>query len=85
MAWVLAGVAVLGLAHLLRPRHEDPFALGPTILAGVGGAVLGGFAATFAGAEPGTPGLSTVFFASTGAMAAMLVFRLIWRSGRSRP
>ena len=82
LAWVLAGVAVLGLAHLLRPRSEDPLALGPTILAGVGGAVLGGIASTLLGAEDGAPGLRTVFFASSGAMAAMLVFRLIWRRAR---
>jgi uncharacterized membrane protein YeaQ/YmgE (transglycosylase-associated protein family) len=82
LAWVLAGVTVLGLAHLLRPRSEDPLALGPTILAGVGGAVLGGIASTLLGAEEGPPGLSTVFFASSGAMVTMLVFRLIWRRAR---
>jgi uncharacterized membrane protein YeaQ/YmgE (transglycosylase-associated protein family) len=79
---VLAGVAVLGLAHLLRPRREDPLALGPSILAGVGGAVLGGIASTLLGAEEGPPGFRTVFLASAGAMAAMLVFRLIWRRRR---
>jgi uncharacterized membrane protein YeaQ/YmgE (transglycosylase-associated protein family) len=72
---------VLGLAHLLRPRDDDPFALGPSILAGVGGAVLGGMASSLLGAEDGAPSLRTVFFASGGAMAAMLVFRLIWRRG----
>jgi uncharacterized membrane protein YeaQ/YmgE (transglycosylase-associated protein family) len=80
---VFAGVAVLGIAHLLRPRRDDPFALGPTILAGVGGAVLGGIASSLLGAEEGPPGVRTVFFASSGAMAAMLVFRLIWRRGGS--
>ena len=79
---MLAGAAVLGLAHLLRPRREDPLALGPTILAGIGGAVLGGIASTLLGAEEGPPGFRTVFFASSGAMATMLVFRLIWRSRR---
>ena len=80
---MLAGAAVLGLAHLLRPRRDDPLALGPTILAGVGGAVLGGIASTLLGAEEGLPGLRTVFFASSGAMAAMLVFRMVWRRSRS--
>lgn len=80
---MLAGVAVLGLAYLLRPRRDDPLALGPTILTGVAGAVLGGIASSLLGAEEGPPGLRTVFFASTGAMAAMLIFRLFWRFGRS--
>lgn len=81
LAWLLAGIAVLVIAHLVRPR-QDPLALGPTILAGIGGAVLGGMAASLAGAEEGPPGLRTVFFTSTGAMLAMLVFRLIWRRRR---
>jgi len=72
---------VLGLAHLLRPRDEDPLALGPSILAGVGGAVLGGIASTLLGAEPEPPGFRTVFFASGGAMVAMFVLRRIWRRG----
>jgi uncharacterized membrane protein YeaQ/YmgE (transglycosylase-associated protein family) len=66
----------------LRPRHDDPLGLGPTILAGVGGAVLGGIASSLLGAEEGPPGFRTIFFASSGAMAAMLVFRLIWRRAR---
>jgi uncharacterized membrane protein YeaQ/YmgE (transglycosylase-associated protein family) len=70
---------------VLRPRHEDPLALGPTILAGVGGAVLGGMASSLLGAEEGPPGLRTVFFASAGAMVTMLVFRLIGRRGGSKP
>ena len=70
---------------MLRPRHEDPLALGPTILAGVGGAVLGGIASSLLGAEEGPPGLRTVFFASGGAMVTMLIFRLIGRRGRSKP
>jgi uncharacterized membrane protein YeaQ/YmgE (transglycosylase-associated protein family) len=76
---VLAGVLVLGLAHLLRPRDEDPLALGPSILAGIGGAVLGGIASTLLGPEAGPPGFRNVVFSSIGAMAAMLIFRLIWR------
>jgi len=83
LAWLLAGVAVLALAHLLRPRH-DPLALGPTILAGVGGAVLGGMVATLLGAEEGPPGIRTVFFTSAGSMLAMLLFRLSWRRRGSR-
>lgn len=75
-------MVVLVIAHLLRPRHEDPLALGPTILAGIGGAVLGGIASSLVGAEEGPPGLRTVFFASGGAMATMLVFRLLGRRGR---
>jgi hypothetical protein len=47
--------------------------------------VLGGIVSSLAGAEPGGPGLRTVLFASTGAMAAMLLFRVIWRRGRSKP
>jgi uncharacterized membrane protein YeaQ/YmgE (transglycosylase-associated protein family) len=81
VAWLLAGIVVLAIAWALRPRSEDPLALGPTILAGVGGAVLGGILSSLLGAEEGPPGLRTVFFASTGAMAAMLVFRLIRRRG----
>ncbi len=73
---------MLGIAFVLRPRRDDPLALGPSILAGIGGAVLGGIASTLLGAEEGPPGLRTVFFASGGAMAAMLVFRLIWRRTR---
>jgi uncharacterized membrane protein YeaQ/YmgE (transglycosylase-associated protein family) len=69
---------------VLRPRDEDPLALGPSILAGIGGAVLGGIASSLFGAEEGPPGFRTVLFASTGAMASMLVFRLIWRHGRSK-
>jgi uncharacterized membrane protein YeaQ/YmgE (transglycosylase-associated protein family) len=80
---VLAGAAVLGLAHLLRPRHGDPLALGPTILAGVGGAVLGGIASTLLGAEEGPPGCRTVLFASGTAMVVMAVFRRVWRGGGS--
>jgi hypothetical protein len=72
------------IAHLVRPRH-DPLALGPTTLAGIGGAVLGGMVASLAGAEDGAPGLRTVFFTSTGAMLSMLVFRLIWRRRETKP
>jgi uncharacterized membrane protein YeaQ/YmgE (transglycosylase-associated protein family) len=84
VAWLLAGIAVLALAHLLRPR-DDPFALGPTILAGIGGAVLGGMVATLLGAEEGPPGLRTVLFASTGAMAAMALFRSSRRRRNPKP
>jgi uncharacterized membrane protein YeaQ/YmgE (transglycosylase-associated protein family) len=82
---MLAGVAVLALAHLLRPR-DDPFAVGPTILAGIGGAVLGGMVATLLGVEEqDPPGLRTVLFASTGAMVAMALFRTGRRKGKTKP
>jgi len=83
LAWLLAGIAALVIAYLVRPR-QDPLALGPTILAGIGGAVLGGMAASFLGAEDGPPSLRTLFFASAGAMVAMAVFRLSWRR-RTKP
>ncbi|HVR28883.1 MAG TPA: hypothetical protein VMS86_05055 [Thermoanaerobaculia bacterium] len=83
LAWLLAGIAVLAIAYLVRPR-QDPLALGPTILAGIGGAVLGGMVATLVGGEEGTPGLRTIFSTSAGAMLAMLLFRLNWRSRRTK-
>lgn len=78
LAWLLAGIAVLAIAYVVRPR-QDPYALGPTILAGIGGAVLGGMAASMTGADGGEPGPSTIVSTSIGAMVAMLLFRLDWR------
>ena len=75
---------MLAFAYVVRPR-QDPLALGPTILAGIGGAVLGGMASTLLGAEEGAPGLRTVLFTSAGAMLAMLVFRLSWHRRRTKP
>jgi hypothetical protein len=47
--------------------------------------VLGGIASSLLGADEAAPGLRTVFFASSGAMVTMLVFRLIGRRGGSKP
>jgi uncharacterized membrane protein YeaQ/YmgE (transglycosylase-associated protein family) len=83
LAWLLAGIAALAIAYLVRPR-QDPLALGPTILSGIGGAVIAGIAASLLGSEEGPPSLRTVFFASGGAMVAMAIFRLSLRR-RTKP
>ena len=74
IAWLLAGALALGLARVLRPS-EDPYALAPTIVAGIIGAVLGGAVASLMGGDDVTVGARTVLLASIGAMVLMGGYR----------
>jgi uncharacterized membrane protein YeaQ/YmgE (transglycosylase-associated protein family) len=79
LSWVVLGLIVGVLAKWLVPG-ADPGGLIVTILLGVGGALLGGWAATALGFG-GVTGLNlgSILVATGGAIVLLLAFRALQR------
>jgi uncharacterized membrane protein YeaQ/YmgE (transglycosylase-associated protein family) len=77
LAWLIVGLALLGLARVTRPS-PDPYGLAPTMLIGIGGAVLGGVVASVV-LPDADPGLHTLVLTTVGAIVTMGVYRLLRR------
>jgi uncharacterized membrane protein YeaQ/YmgE (transglycosylase-associated protein family) len=77
LGWIIFGLIVGVIAKLLMPGR-DPGGFIITILLGIGGAVLGGFAGRMLGLYE--PGESAGFFvALLGAVALLFLYRLTLR------
>jgi uncharacterized membrane protein YeaQ/YmgE (transglycosylase-associated protein family) len=79
LSWVVLGLIVGVLAKWLMPG-DDPGGLVVTILLGIGGALLGGWAATALGFG-GVTGLNlgSILVATGGAIVLLLAFRALQR------
>jgi len=77
LSWVVMGLVVGVLAKVIMPG-KDPGGVIITILLGIGGAFVGGFAGTFLGLGAVTGfNISSFLLATGGAVLLLLVYRII--------
>lgn len=77
LSWVIMGLVVGALAKVIMPG-KDPGGVIITILLGIGGAFVGGFAGSYIGVGPVTGfNISSFLLATGGAVLLLLVYRII--------
>jgi len=80
LGWVVFGLIVGVIAKLLMPG-KDPGGFIVTILLGVAGAVLGGFAASAMNMQQPTPAAAWIL-SILGAILLLVIYRLLARGQR---
>jgi uncharacterized membrane protein YeaQ/YmgE (transglycosylase-associated protein family) len=87
LSWIFLGLIAGSLAKFLVPGRDPPGCL-VTVALGIGGAFVGGLVATALGwgqLERGGPDARSVLLATLGAIALLLLGRLLVSRLRRRP
>lgn len=77
IGWIVVGLIAGLLAKMIMPGR-DPGGIIVTILIGIAGGVLGGFAATKLGVGGGN--MMNIVIATCGAIVLLLIYRLVFRA-----
>lgn len=80
LAWVIVGLVAGVLAKIAMPG-PDPGGVVTTIIVGIAGALIGGFAINALSGGPGVTGinLTSVLVATLGSIILLAMYRLITR------
>jgi uncharacterized membrane protein YeaQ/YmgE (transglycosylase-associated protein family) len=76
MGWIIVGLIAGILAKWIMPGN-DPGGIFVTILIGIAGGLLGGFAASRMGLSGGN--IVNILIATAGAILLLVIYRLVFR------